>query len=205
MSTQPIGHKAYNYTYRKPQKAQEDVDFPLGPEQSKKRQETVGAPSASARDRIQVLLAEIPRRDGNKLSFLDVKKFRDSLEKDWDARVFGDLSSMGVDMNRKFRLTDDPLSGEVAANGDHPDKAKIDQYFYSNSDVADDFKSLLQLGKLVDAADRKLAPQELETQLSPEAMAWWFDSNIESASLFSGGGIIFGMGSSAYKGLDIRV
>ncbi len=205
MSTQPIGHKEYNYTYRKPKKTQEDVDFPLGPEQSKKRQETPVVPTASVRDHIQALVDKIPRRDGNKLSFLDVKNYRDSFEKDWDARVSGDLLSLGVDMSRKFRLAHDPASGEMLANADHPDKMKIDQYFISTPDMADDFKSGLQLGKLVDTAERKLAPQEMETELTPEAMSWWFDANMDSVSLFSGGGIIFGMGSSAYKGLDLRV
>jgi len=36
-------------------------------------------------------------------------------------------------------------------------------------------------------------------------MAWWYQSNMDTATLFTGGGIVFGMGSSAYKGLDIRV
>ncbi len=205
MSTQPIEHKGYSYTYSKPRKTQEDVDFPLGPEQSKKRQETTVAAPASARDRIQALLDDIPLKGNNKLSFQDVKEYRDSLERDWDARVAGDLAGLGVNMSIKFRLTHDPSSGQVVASADHPDKGKIDQYFVSNSEVADDFKDVLKLGKLVDAAERRLSPQEMETELAPAAMAWWFDSNTDTATLFSGGGVVFGMGSSAYKGLDMHV
>lgn len=204
MTTQPIEHTGYGYTYRKPRKQQGDVDFPLGPEQSKKRQETADSTGPSSRDRIRRLLAEIPTSENNTLTFQSVVEYRDRIEKDWEARVSGELAAFGVDTSTKFRLVYDPATGTVEANGDHPDKAKIDQYFVANPDAADEFKTIMQLGKLTDAARQRLSPQEMETSLSPEAMAWWFDTNMDAASLFSGGGTVFGVGS-AYKGLDIRV
>lgn len=205
MSTQPIGHKEYSFTYRKPKKTYEDAEFSLQPEQSNNRQVTEESTSVSGRDRIRAILSDIPLRGGEKLSFYDVKSYRDSLEKDWDARVAGDLATIGVDTDRKFRLTLDPAVGSVVASGDHPDKSKIDMYFQTDTDAADDFESILQLGKLVDVAERKLSPTDMETELTPEAMSWWFDSNMDSSSLFTGGGIVFGVTGSSYQGLDIRV
>ncbi|MGL1861587.1 MAG: hypothetical protein OCC46_03585 [Pseudodesulfovibrio sp.] len=205
MSTQPIEHKGYGYTYKKPRKPHEDVDFQLGPEQSKKRHEEVADSGPTIRDRIRNLLADVPRSDGTKLSFKDIVDHRDALEKDWDAAVAGDLTTLGVDMSVKFRLMHDPTTGEVQAHVDHPDKMKIDQYFASNPEMADDFENMLQLDKLIDVARRRLAPQEMDQTLEPEAMAWWFQTNMDTTSLFTGGGVIFGQGSSAYKGLDIRV
>ncbi len=205
MTTQPIEHKGYGYTFKQTRRPQEDVDFPLGPQSSKKQQEEVAEPRATVRDRIRALLAEVPRQDGNRLSFQDIADYRNSLEKDWDAVVSGDLNSLGVDMDRFFRLTHDPGSGQVSTGVDHPDKAKIDQYFASNPEMADDFKSLLQLGKMVDVAERKLSPEAMNQTLDAEAMGWWYQSNMDPSALFTGGGIVFGGGSSAYKGLDIRV
>ena len=205
MPTQPIEHKGYNYNYAPTRKPREDVDFPLGPEQSKKRQETGVETRAGVRDRIRTLLADVPRGEGNKVSFRNIAEYRDSLEKDWDALVSHDLAALGVDMSVKFRLMHDGVTGDVLADGDHPDKGKIDQYFASNPDMARDFGRIVQLGKLVDVAERKLTPQEMGQTLDTEAMAWWYQSNMDTASLFTGGGIVFGMGSFAYKGLGIRV
>jgi len=205
MATQPIENTGYGYAYSRAKKTKTDVDFPLGPEQSKKRQDEGVESKATVRDRIRALLLDIPKGDNNRLSFNDIVTHRDSMEKDWDAVVGGDLKSAGVDMSTKIRLMHTPGSGGVAANADHPDKNKIDQYFATNPELADDFERVLQLGKLVDVAERKLAPQEMDQTLETEAMAWWYQSNMDTATLFTGGGIVFGMGSSAYKGLDIRV
>lgn len=205
MSTQPIEHKGYGYTFKQTRRPQEDVDFPLGPDSSKKRQDEPVEPRATVRDHIRTLLADIPRKDGNRLSFNDIVNFRDSMEKDWDAVVASDLKGLGVDMSQKIRLMHDPATGSVTSGSDHADKMKVDQYFASNPDMADDFETILQLGKLVDVAQRKLTPEQMDQTLDGEAMGWWYQSNMDTATLFTGGGIVFGMGSSAYKGLDIRV
>ena len=167
MSTQPIEHKGYGYTFKQTRRPQEDVDFPLGPETSKKRLEDPTEPQATVRDHIRSLLADVPKQDGNRLSFKAIVDYRDIMEKDWDAVVSGDLQGLGVDMNRKFRLMHDPVTGQVTAGNDHPDKAKIDQYFALNPEVADDFKTVMQLGKLVDVAERKLTPDEMNQTTSP--------------------------------------
>ncbi|QJB55145.1 hypothetical protein [Pseudodesulfovibrio sp. zrk46] len=205
MSTQPVEHKGYGYTFRQTKKQPEDVGFPLGPETSKKQQADAAEPAATVRERVRALLADVPKSGEGRLSFRDIVNYRDSQEKDWEALATHDLRGLGVDTERSFRLMHDPSTGLVTASNDHPDKARIDQYFASNQEVADEFKSVLQLGKLVDVAERKLTPEQMDQTLDSEAMGWWYQSNMEASALFSGGGIIYGAGSFAYKGIDIRV
>lgn len=205
MSTQPIEHTGYGYSFKQTRKAQEDVDFPLGPELSKKRQEIPAEPRTTVRDHIRTLLEDVPKQDGSRLSFNDIADYRDSLKQDWDAVVTSELSGLGVDLGQKFGLMLDPTTDRVTVSDDHPDAMKIDQYFESNPEMGHDFETVLQLGKLVDVAERKLSPQQMDQTLETEAMAWWYQSNMDTATLFTGGGVVFGMGSSAYKGVDIHV
>ncbi len=205
MSTQPIEHKVYSYTHKQPRRPQGDVDFPLAPEQSKKRHVEVQDSRGAVRDRIKNILSEIPKRDGNRLSFQDIIDYRDALETEWDQTVGDDLKKFGVDMSVKFRLRHDAATNDVSASVDHPDKARIDAYFAANPDRADEFRTVIQLGKLVEVAENKLSPQDMNQTLQTEAMAWWYHSNMDTAALFNGGGVVFGAGSSAYKGVDILV
>lgn len=205
MPTQPIGNNIHSYAYKQSKRSQENVDFSLAPEQSKTRHQEVSESKGAIRGRIQVILSDIPKRAGSRLSFQDVVDYRDNLKIDWDRGVSDDLKALGVNMSEKFRLMHDPGTGDVTASSDHPDKARIDAYFAANQDRADDFQKIIQLGKLVGVAENKLAPQEMQQTLQTEAMAWWYQANMDTASLFSGGGVVFGMDSSSYKGLDIRV
>ncbi len=205
MSTQPIEHKGYGYTLKQSRKPHEDVDFPLGPEQSKKRQEESGEQGGGLRARILAILSEVPKSESGRLSFQNILDHRDVLEKVWNDTVARDLAAGGVDMSQTFSLVFAPGTGSVTSSTDHPDKIKIDQYFASNPDMVDDFEHVLQLGKLVDVAERKLAPNEMGQTLRSDAMAWWYQSNMDGASLFAGGGTVFGTGASAYKSLDILV
>ena len=205
MPTQPIEHKVYSYAYKQPKRPQGDVDFPLAPEQSKKRHEAVPDSRGAVWNSIQNILSEIPKRDGNRLSFQDIIDYRNAMETEWDQAVDGDLKGLGVDMSVKFRLRHDASADDVTASTDHPDKARIDAYFVANPDRANEFRTIIQLGKLANVAENKLSPQDMGQTLQVEAMAWWYQSNMDTTSLFGGGGVIFGAGGSAYKGLDIRV
>lgn len=205
MATQPIEHKVYSYTYKKPRRPQEDVDFPLGPEQSKKRQDDAPQTGSGVRGHIRALLANVPRRDDGRLSFKDVADYRDAVEAGWDRSVNAALTGLGVDVSRPFRLMTDPSTGAVTAGSDHPDKGRIDNYFASNQDKAEEFTRIIQLGKLVDTSDKRLTPDEMEQTLPLDAMAWWYQTNMDNGALFKGGGVVFGAGGSAYKSLDIRV
>lgn len=205
MPTQRIEHNVYSYSQKQPRRPQSDADFPLAPESSKKRHGDVTDSSAAVRDRIQIILSDVPKRDGKTLSFQDVVDYRDTIETEWDRGIGDDLKELGVDMTASFRLMHDASSGKVRAIGDHPDKAKIDGYFESNPERADEFRIILQLGKLASVAQGKLTPKDMNQTLQIEAMAWWYQANMDTASLFQGGGVVFGAGGSAYKGLDIHV
>lgn len=205
MATQPIGHTAHSYTYQKPRRRQEDAEFPLGPEQSKKRQPEVVQTGPTARDHIRSLLSAISGGTNERLSFQDVADHRDGLKSRWDSEVSEDLKTLGVSMSDRFRLMVDPATDSVTTGSDHPDKQKIDAYFASHPERADEFKTLIQLDKLAETAENRLSPDNMQQSLLPDAMAWWYQTNMDTSSLFSGGGMIFGTGGSAYKGLDIRV
>lgn len=205
MSTQPIEHKGYGYTFRQPRRPRADVDFPLGPDTSKNRPEESSTPVTTVRERIRELLATVPRNEDNRFSFRDIADHRDVLEQDWNSRVAGDLKGLGVDVERPFRLTHSPGDNTVTAGNDHDGFATIDRYFTSEADAADDFKTILQLGRLMDTAENRLTPHEMNTRLDGEAMGWWFQSNMDSSALFSGGGIVFGVGGFDYRGIDITV
>lgn len=206
MPTQPVEHKVYNYSQPQPRRPQTDVDFPLGPEQSKNRQpEETPASKSGVRTHIESLLADIPKGEDGRLSFQDVVNHKDAVEAEWDQRVSADLEALGVDMSKRFRLMLDPGTGAVTASGDHPDKMRIDAYFAANEERADEFKNIVQLGRLASVAENKLSPDDMQQTLLPQAMAWWYQTNMDTSSLFTGGGVVFGAGGSAYKGLDIRV
>lgn len=204
MATQPIEHTGYTHAQPQTRKHRNGVDFLLGSEQSKNRQDMPGETACTACDSLASLVREVSG-DGEPLSFSDIISYRDGLERTWDREVRTDLFALGVDLSVPFRLVHDPVSGSVSASGDHPDKLKIDQYFISEQQQADDFKKRLSLDKLVDAAKRNLSSEDMNQPLDEEAMVSWFQNHMDTATLFSGGGIVFGRGQSAYRGLDMRV
>ena len=89
--------------------------------------------------------------------------------------------------------------------GDHGSREMITAYFATNPERALELGEVLQFGKLAGVAEGKLTPQDMSQTLQTEAMAWWYSSNMDTGSLFSGGGVLFGTSGVAYKGLDIRV
>jgi len=203
--TQPIEHKAYGFINTQARRTRSDAEFSLDLDQSINRQEEAAAPSASARNFIETLLSEVPAGEDGRISFYDVVAYKGALESQWDSEINDGLARLGVDMSRPFRLMIDPSSGKVTAGSDHPDKARIDAYFAANHDKETDFRKIVQFGKLADHAQNSLSDSEMEERLVPQAMAWWYRNNMDTSSLFTGGGVIFGSGGSSYKGLDIRV
>ncbi|CCH48283.1 hypothetical protein [Pseudodesulfovibrio piezophilus] len=205
MSTQPIEHKGYGYSFKQPSKIHDEAEFSLDAELSKRRQETGSEAKKSSRDHIRRLLEGIPKRAGNRLSFTDISEYRTALESKWDMTVTRGLEAVGVDLTRTFHLSFDATTGSVTASSDHPDKAAIDAYFDTDAEVSEEFDTLVQLGKLVDVAERSLSSKQREQTLDSDAMTWWFQSSLPPSALFCGGGVIFGMGGSSFMGVDILV
>lgn len=204
MATQPIEQTGYEYSQLQSQKTHRDAGFSLETDQSKSRQPDV-SDGCVACDTLASIVREVERANDGALSFNHLAAHRDELEAKWDREVRSDLFSIGVDLTTPFRLVHDAASDSVTASSDHPDTLRIDQYFMGNQQKALDFKKRLTLDKLVDVAQRTLSTEEMDTPMDEESMVGWFRSHMDTASLFSGGGIIFGRGRSAYRGLDLRV
>nr|WP_287410612.1 hypothetical protein [Pseudodesulfovibrio sp.] len=204
MSTQPIEQTVQGYTYKRPKRTQGEADFSLGPEQSKKRQETDADTQGSVRDHIRALLSKVADVGDDRVSFKAVSDYHDALQSGWNRDVSDDLADLGVNVSAPFRLSYDPAGGVTVA-GDHPHREMINAYFSTNPARVNELGEILQFGKLAGVAESRLSPQDMEQTLQTEAMAWWYASNMNTTSLFTGGGMMFGAGGVAYKGLDIHV
>jgi len=204
MSTQPIEQTVQGYTYKKPKRVQDDAEFPLGPEQSKKRQETSVETGGDVRNFIRGLLSQVESGEDGRLSFKDVVEHHASIQSGWNSAVKDDLGQLGVDTSSPFRLMYDP-AGSVTVVGEHADREMIDRYFSTNPDRVKEMGDILQFGRLASAAESRFSMQDMDQTLQTEAMAWWYSSNMDTTTLFAGGGTVFGSGNTPYKGLDIHV
>lgn len=204
MSTQRIEQTVQGYTYQRPKKAREDVDFPLGTEQSKSRQDQGDGARDLARGQILSLLNRVDGATGGGLSFADVIAHHEAVQSRWTGEVAGELAELGVNVDTSFSLMYDP-AGMVTAAGGHPDSEMINSYFVANPGRVGELGDILQYGKLASVAEAQLSQSEKDQAVSVEAMAGWYAGNMDIASLSSGGGMPFGAGGTVYKGLDIRV
>jgi hypothetical protein len=204
MATQPIEHAVQGYTYRRPGKAASDSEFALGPEQSKTRRDDAPASGSVLRGYLRDLLSTAVPDDGAQLTFADVEARHTELLETWNDEVKADLEALGVDTATVFRLLYDP-AGSATVTGDHPDKDMINAYFAANPERVRQLGQTLQFGKLAAAARNSLSDRDMTRPLSPDAMAWWYSTNMNSQTLFSPGGVVVGAGTAPYKGLDIRV
>lgn len=202
MSTQRIEQTVQEYTYQRPKRTREDVEFSLGPETSKSRQEDGADSRGSARGHILSLLRQV-EGEGT-LSFADVIAHHEAAQSRWNSDVGDDLAELGVNVDTVFRLMYDP-AGVVTVAGGHPDQEMIDSYFTANPGRVREFGDILQYGKLASAAETRLDKSGMEQPLGAEAMTEWYASNVDPATLSGGGGMLFGAGGTVYKGLDIRV
>ncbi|MBG0790796.1 MAG: hypothetical protein H0S80_09890 [Desulfovibrionaceae bacterium] len=204
MSTQRIEQTVQGYTYQRPKKAHDDAEFPLGPEQSKTRQEGEGGSGDTARGRIRSLLNRVDGETGGAISFADVVAYHEAAQSGWNGEVGADLEELGVNVDVPFRLMYDP-AGAVAVVGDHPGGEMIDSYFTANPGRVRELGDILHLGRLASAAETRLGRGEMEQPMAVGAMTEWYAANMDPAALFSGGGVLVGAGGTVYRGLDLRV
>lgn len=204
MSTQPIEQTVQGYSYQRPKKTTSDSEFSLDAEQSKTRRVDTPASGSVMRGYLRDLLATAAPDGGSTLSFSDVEAHHADLLESWNSEVKADLTDLGVDTDSVFRLMHDP-AGTATVVGDHPDKEMINAYFTSNPDKVTELGRTLQFGKLVATAKNRLSEKDMDRSLSTDAMAWWYSTNMDTASLFSPGGVVVGASATPYKGLDIRV
>ncbi|MUM77959.1 hypothetical protein GKC30_09965 [Pseudodesulfovibrio sp. F-1] len=208
MSTQSIDSNGYGYSYQQLLKARQEAEAAekAQAQLSGSTSYSSGTSMSQVREYVESLLANIPKSNGNKLTFQDVYDYRDSHKKEWSERFEEDMQKLGVDTSIEIKLSLNGAKGTVTAQNGHPDKAVIDKYFVDNPEMAEKFEEGVQLSKLTGLTERKLTSSELRQQLSLTSMSIWFESNTSASSLFSGGGMVLGQeGVSAYTGLNLTV
>lgn len=152
---------------------------------------------------ISNLLSEVPN-SGGKLTFKDVMEYRDKLQEEFETALKEDLEAIGVDTDVEFTLNYDAASGKVTVDPNHPDKAKIDNYFDQNPDRCDEFAKIVSLSNISNTAENRLRPSQLKQQIQASAMETWWSS--DSASSIASGNLLFGASSGLqFFGLDTVV
>jgi hypothetical protein len=208
MSTQAIDYSTYSYSYQQASQAREEAAAALAVQTgSSSSSSSPNTLISQVRERIESLLADVPRSNGSKLTFQDVFDYRDSQKEAWNEQFETDMTELGVDTATPISLSVDSSTGLVTANSSHPDKKVIDQYFVDNPEMAEQFADNVQLNKLTSYASSTLTTSELRQSLTAQSMSIWYEasSGTSSSSLLSGGGLVYSGGSSSYAGLNILV
>ncbi|MEG6550472.1 hypothetical protein V6C53_09565 [Desulfocurvibacter africanus] len=157
------------------------------------------------RRQVEELLADVPRQ-GDKLTFDDIKDYREERLEEFQKKVREGLEAMGVDLSTDLNLSYDANSGKVTA-ANHPDKAKVERFFESNPELTQEYADLLQLTKLTETADAKISPADMRRRIQSDMMSTWFSDNTED---FFGGSLAMSLASvnsqvQAYTGLSLRI
>lgn len=162
--------------------------------------------STGLKSEISTLLDQIPKGSDNRLSFQEVKDYREALGDKWDLEVMADLKGLGVDVSKEFVMTYDPDTGKVTVPEGTKDADVINQYFEDNPDKVKEFYDIVQLGKLTATASSQLSQSQMMTSLQQQSLAWWYADNTDPTSWFEGGGLLsIGSGATSYTGLNLMV
>lgn len=151
---------------------------------------------------VKSLLSEVPN-SGGKLTFKDVMEYRDELQKKFEASLKKELEAIGVDTDTEFTLSYDAASGKVTVDQNHPDKAKIDNYFDQNSEKREEFAKIVSYSNISNVAKNKLSPGQIRQQIQASAVEKWWSSR--SGSSMANGNMMFGAGAPKFIGLNAVV
>ncbi len=141
---------------------------------------------------VKSLLDEVPS-SGGKLTFKDVMDYRDALQEKFEAELKSDLEAIGVNTDIEFTLSYDAAGDKVTVDQNHPDKAKIDNYFDQNPERREEFAKIVSYSNISNVAENKLSPGQLKQQIQASAMETWWSSG--SASSIASGNMLFGAAS----------
>lgn len=204
MSTAAIGSNLITGTYTLLRASAEEKQ--LYAQAEKLTEDSSGNSSAGLASEILSILNQIPKGDDNRLSFQEVEDYREKLGDKWDDAVMADLKELGVDVSSEIAMTYDPSTGKVTVPAGTPDADIINRYFEDNPDKVEEFRNIIQLGKLASTATTKLSQNDLLTNLQQQSMAWWFADNSDPSTWFDGGGLLaFSQNNTAYTGLNLMV
>lgn len=98
------------------------------------------------------LTAEIAENLGitGKVTYNDMIAYRDKLSEDFQETVKAGLAELGVDEDADFRLSMNS-DGTIQVSSNHKDKAKIEQYFKENPELAEDYEKIQVLNQVENA------------------------------------------------------
>lgn len=202
MATSSISYTGSTYDYYSSSSSQLDIQKSYNSSSSS----SDTAFGADIREKVNALLADIPRNSNGTLTFEAVMEYRDSLLEDFETRVKADLDALGVDTERDMTFSFDATTDTLVVDSDHPDKAVIDQYFTENDEARQQFAQVLALNKMTQSAERKLSLSDLRTELQVQSMAWWTEAN--AGNVFSSGNLLSvadDQSESLFFGLDMVV
>lgn len=139
---------------------------------------------AAIREKIEKLLADVPKGSDGKLSFQDVIDYRDEQKEALKTEVLADLKELGVDTDTDIQLSYDESSGTVKVTNNHPDSKLIERYFKANPDMVEKYANLQSISNLASNAESNLTPQQIMAQYKAESLQNWFTDNSDD-DLFS--------------------
>lgn len=155
---------------------------------------------------VEDLLADIPKQ-GGKLTFDDIKAYREEKLEELRESVREGLEALGVDLSKDLNLSYDANTGKVLVSN-HPDKAKVERFFESNPELTEEYARLLQLTKLTETADAKISAADMRRRVQAGMLSAWFEQN--AGEDFFGGSLSMSLAvlkgqARAYTGLSLRV
>ncbi len=83
----------------------------------------------------------------------DIRTHANSLRDDIERRLNRALQDAGVDGGSELRLRISPSDGVVEVVGDHPQRVAIEALFAGDPDLSSDFRQLVAINQLLQAAD----------------------------------------------------
>jgi len=146
--------------------------------------------------------------DGNgRVTFAQLEKHREAMEKEFAEKVKADLRELGVAEDIDFRLVADPSSGKVEVVSNHEDKGKVEQYLKDNPEVVEQFKQIQTIANLDRARQfNGISRADMKRQIQMEALGNFFMS-ASSNGMGTGSMVMdyFQGSASLMNGLNMRV
>ena len=160
-------------------------------------------------DQVQDLIDDVTSDTGEtSVSFRDIMKYRDQLQKDFEKNMDKALSKLGLDMSTEFTLTWDADKDKVGVNSSDGSIDVIDNYFKNEKSMREAFSKVLSYNELLASYEDDLDYEALRSRVLPDKLSSWLASQRETTDqLGQSGSMLFGEGddSATYIKLDVTV
>lgn len=117
---------------------------------------------------------------------MDLKDAQSALD-DMDSKgmkIVNGLSNLGIDPNISFTIQVDE-NGKIQVISDHPDQAKLQQFFEENPELVKKYRQIETLAGIDDARKAmQISPNAMRKRIQIESMAAWWAGSGSSSSWF---------------------